>query len=356
MRVGYVLRWYPARSETFVSSEIDGLLQRGVEVEVASLGARDAPGRARVAEAPVYSAPRGLDRLRWLSGLRPGDRRLLAHQRPKDALRLPWLRALARERRWDRIHVHFAGEALEVALEARTGLPVSVTVHGSDLFRPRPSLQALLPRCALVVTVCEHHRRWLARHHGVGAVVVRCGVDPDAFEPADVGGAGRLRVISVARDVPKKGLDQLVRCLPDDAELRLVSPAPRLAGPRVDVGPLDPTDVPSALAAAQVFALPCRIAPDGDRDGVPVALMEAMASGLPVVTTRVSGIPELVDDAVGWLVPPDDDRALRQALEEARIAQERLSRGAAGRERVRRSWTVASQADDLLGAFSSVAD
>ena len=72
-----------------------------------------------------------------------------------------------------------------------------------------------------------------------------------------------------------------------------------------------------ALAGAQVFALPCTVAPDGDRDGIPVSLIEAMAAGLPVITSPVAGIGELVDEEVGWLVPPGDERALRGALRDA---------------------------------------
>ncbi len=355
MKIGYVLRWFPARSETFVAREIEAVRALDVDVEVASLGARDDTEGALTVGAPVFTAPRGTERLGHLTGLRPGDRALLRWQRPKDVARLPWLRRLARERGWERLHVHFAGEALEVALAAQTGLPVSVTVHASDLFRPRPSLPELLARCQ-VVTICEHHRRWLARHHAVSAAVVRCGVDPDAFpEPAVVDGGGPLRLVCVARDVPKKGLDQLARCLPVDATLRLVAPCPRLEGPRVTVGALPADAVPRALADAQAFVLPCRVAPDGDRDGVPVALMEAMAAGLPVVSTAVSGIPELVDDTVGWLVPPDDDASLRRALLAAGDAAQRRRRGSAARSRIRQGWSIASAAQQLASLWASVA-
>ena len=98
--------------------------------------------------------------------------------------------------------------------------------------------------------------------------------------------------------------------------LTLVGDAPASwSSDRITVKMLPPSQIPAALAEAQVFALPCRIADSGDRDGIPVAMMEAMAAGLPVVTTPVSGIPELVDDTVGWLVPTDDVPTLRQTLE-----------------------------------------
>lgn len=354
MRVGYVLRYFPARSETFVAREIRALTARGLQVEVASLGTRGDVEGAEAIDGPVWMAPRGLARWGHLAGLRRADLGQRHHQRLKDLARIPWLRALARRRRWDRVHVHFAGEALEVACAADLGLPLSVTVHASDLFRPRPSLTDLLHRVQ-VVTVCEHHRRWLARHHAVHAHVVRCGVEL----PPLVGQASApqrpLSVVCVARPVPKKNLDALVRCLPPDATLRLVADVPHLAGPRVQVGALPSHQVLHAVRRADVFALPCRVAPDGDRDGVPVALMEAMAVGLPVISTDVSGIGELVDDSVGWLIPPQDDAALRLALEAARDPEVRRQRGEAAQERIRSGWTLDGQAAALHGLWGGVA-
>jgi colanic acid/amylovoran biosynthesis glycosyltransferase len=355
MRVGYVLRYFPARSETFVAREIAAVGALGVSVTVASLGCRDDVDGAVAVQVPVDEAPRGRRRLWEVPGARPRDLALLRDQRLKDLARLPWLRQVARERRWERVHVHFAGEALETVLAADLGLPVSVTVHAADLFRPRPSLGRLLRRCE-VVTVCEHHRLWLARHYGVQARVVRCGVDTDSFVPGPGDDASDgLSVVCVARDVPKKNLDALVRCLPADARLRLVSDAGRLAAPRVQVGALPAEAIAALLQRADVFALPCQIAPDGDRDGVPVALMEAMSCGVPVISTDVSGISELVDDSVGWLVPPHDDAALRRAFHEARDPQVRRKLGEAARKRVVTGWTLGAQALGLHRLWAGVA-
>ena len=346
MRVGYVLRYYPALSETFVAREIEGMMARGVQVDVAALGARASAAEAWAPAAPVWSAPRGWRRS-WPT--RASDVLLWRWQRWKDVGRASWLRRLAARRRWDRVHVHFAGEALELAVAAQLGLPLSVTVHASDLFVPRPSLATTL-RAAAVVTVCDHHRRWLMDRYGVPATVVRCGVPTDVPQAAP-GGPG-FRVITVARDVPKKDLDGLVASLPPGVELRLVADAPRLRRPGVHVGPLPPAEVRAALASAQLFVLPCRVAPNGDRDGVPVALMEAMAAGLPVVSTDVSGVPELVDASVGWVVPAGDRPALRRAIEVARDdPDERVARGLAGRARVREGWTIDQQVDGLLAVW-----
>jgi glycosyltransferase involved in cell wall biosynthesis len=368
MTVLYVLRYYPTLTETFVYREMEALAARGVDVRVVAIGARsDGVLQDQLPALPVSRPPRrgsawrlALPVLRGLAA--PEGRRAWRwarqYLRNKDIARALWLADHAREVGACRLHAHFAGEAAEWARVAASvaGLPYGVTVHGVDLFRPRPALPEVLRDADPVITVSEHHRQHLADCYGIAAKVVRCGVHPKQYPAADPGGSGRLRVISVARNVPKKGLDLLVdavRGLPG-VELRLISDAPRSwEGRRIRVGPLPPGAVPQALAKAHLFALPCRVAADGDRDGIPVALMEAMAAGLPVLSTAVAGIPELVDDAVGWMVPPDDPVALRAMLAEiAAHPDERVRRGGEARERVTaRGHTVERQVDGLLAAW-----
>lgn len=349
----YVLRYYPTLSETFVYREIAELQRRGRSIAVAALGERaDGALQDELPDVPVLRAPRlpltpppSAD-LWWLA----------RRQRVVRALRAGWMARRARSLGVRRVHVHFAGEAAETGLViARAlGVPFSVTTHAVDLFRPRPSLPRVLREARPVLTVAEHHRRHLADRWGVEATVVRMGVDPLRFAPADPTPGARLRVVCVARYAPKKGVDALVRAVGADPhlELRLVCDAPHLGSPRVRVGALPPSRVPAALREAHVFALPCVVAPDGDRDGVPVALLEAMACGLPVITSAVAGIPEIVDDTVGWLLPPGDEAALREALRAARDPAERARRGRAARERIlHRRLTVEAQVDALLAAW-----
>lgn len=351
MKVGYVLRYWPTVSETFVAREIDGLRARGVAVDVVGIGRRadgadDAVPSLRPEKVPIRA-------LRHL--VRPDVRRLVRGMRRRDVARALWVADRGADRGWSRIHAHFAGEAAEWARVAAAvlGVPWSVTVHAVDLFVPRPSLGGLLRDARPAITICAHHRRWIAERFGADALVVRCGVPLDV--PRAEPGAAGARFVCVARDVPKKGLDALataIAALPG-ATLRLVSDAVRLGGPRIAAGSLAPDAVPDVLARAQVFVLPCRIAPNGDRDGIPVALMEAMAAGLPVIATRVAGIPELVDDTVGWLVPPDDPAALLRAMREACEPGERARRGRAARERiVTGAWTVDRQVAELVQAWA----
>jgi glycosyltransferase involved in cell wall biosynthesis len=172
--------------------------------------------------------------------------------------------------------------------------------------------------------------------------------------------------------VPKKGFDTLVeasslladRGVEVEATLagedgehseeirRLI--AARGVGRRFELaGPLDQTELHRAYLGADVFCLPCRILADGDRDGIPNVLVEAMACGLPVVTTPVSGIPELVRaEANGLLVPPDDPEAVAEALLRLRTDPELAARlGRAGRESVLRRFDGDHLARRLAALF-----
>jgi glycosyltransferase involved in cell wall biosynthesis len=363
MKLGVVLRYWPTLSETFVARELTELIGRGVDLHVVSLGARADAALADPHQAPVLRPPHGIDRLRALPALRHLGRsavrsaaafasRTLA---PRSVWTALWIADQGAALGWQRVHTHFAGEAAEIAavVGAVLGIPWSVTTHAVDLFVPRESLPRLLREAEPCFTVCEHHRRWIADRYGVEARVVRCGVPLDV--PRAEPGSPGTRFVCVARDVAKKGLPLLIEALDqvDGATLRLISDA-RIVHPRVETGLLRPSQVGAELASAQVFVLPCRIAPNGDRDGVPVAILEAMAAGLPVLTSAVSGIPEIVDEEVGWLVPPDDRQALVSALRAATDPDARTTRGAAARARVvDRGWTVQAQVDGLLAGWEA---
>ena len=287
--IAYVLRYWPTLTETFVAREIAELRRRGHVVEVVALGRRadPRPGEA-VEELVVHRPPRGLALAR--SAL-VTDPRIWTNKRE---IRVSWAASLLRRRGVRRVHAHFAGEAAMFArgVGERLGIPYSVTVHASDLFVPHPAvdLAGLLAAARPVVTICEHHARDIGRRFGVESRVVYCGVRPERYPQADPGASSRF--VSVARDVPKKGLVDLTKAMREvPAVLRLVGDGHRHGGPGVLVGPVAADAVGAILSDAMAFVLPCRIAANGDRDGIPVAMMEAMACGVPVVTTPVSGIP-----------------------------------------------------------------
>ncbi len=326
----YVLRYFPTLTETFVHDEIRGLRDTGLPVELAAFDPRGDPG-ARPIGVPFHPQPH---RWGWLRAL-PALFREWLRLPGRVPIRVLWLATVVRGAR--RVHVHFAGEAAEwVRLAcARAGVPFSVTVHAVDLFKPRSGLRDVLAGAAAVVTISEYNRKAILENYGIAAEIVRYGVRVEALGPPTP--VTPPVVLAIGRWVPKKGLDTLAAVAPRlarSAIVRLVSDAPDLPG--VEVLGLRPhSEIPQLLRDATVFVLPCRHAPDGDLDGLPVAIIEAMASGLPVITTPVSGIPELVDDAVGWIVPSDDEEALLAAIQAALDNPEEASRrGRAGRARV----------------------
>ena len=194
-RVGFVVRYWPAWSETFVVREVEGLRSRGVGVDVVGIGPRD--GIAPEALRP----PRGAEALALLPPLSVLSRTeargafgwLLRTLRPKDALRVLWVADRGARERWDRVHAHFAGEAGEWAYAAARvlGVPFSVTVHAVDLFKPRPTFDLLL-RAARPARP--------PRRRTVSRTMAMSGTARRACESHALIGGSSLRVLSVVTE------------------------------------------------------------------------------------------------------------------------------------------------------------
>jgi colanic acid/amylovoran biosynthesis glycosyltransferase len=328
----YVLRYFPTLTETFAHDEIRGVAAAGVPVALAAFGSRADPGAEQLGH-PVYHPPHRWGWLRWLPALILEWIRSPGYVLP----RVLWLAVLLRRLQVERVHVHFAGEAAEwaAAAAARVGLPVGITVHAVDLFKPRPQLGLLLARATPLVTISAYNQAWIDRVYGLKAALVPCGV---VLGPSGAPVEPQI-FLSAGRWVPKKGFPILMEAMTGvPATLELYSDLPPLPPPPPNVRPMGlrpRTELRAAMARATAFVLPCVIAPDGDQDGIPVVLLEAMAAGLPVVTTPVSGIPELVDEEVGWLVPPGNGEALREVLLEIlKNPEEAAERGRRGRARL----------------------
>jgi glycosyltransferase involved in cell wall biosynthesis len=282
------------------------------------------------------------------------------------------------------LHAHFAHGTTTVTWLAAeiVGLPFSFTGHARDIYakelNPNGLLRRKLRAARFAVTCTEANRRHLLRiapdasvhlvYHGLGADFARLVEGAPASTAAR---GGRLRVLGVGRLVAKKGFDVLVdacallarRQVPFEA--RIVGQDDR-AGDAVRrriaalgleqrvrlPGPMGQAELSGEYRRASVFCLPCRVLP-GDRDGLPNVLLEAMASGVPVVTTGVSGIPELVShEGNGLLVPPDDPEALADTL--IRLHEDRqlaLRLAHAGRETVRESFDGDALAERLAELF-----
>ena len=356
-RIGYVVKMFPRFSETFILNELLELERRGFQITVYSLK-HPTPGpvhpdvarlRARVVvlpERPVHWLTRGVRDAARAFVARPGvaSRTLVyvitrgTHQAWKRFFQASSLVADLRRHPVDRLHAHFASAPSRVAWFASllADVPFSFTAHAKDIYQQGTDIDLLRAKVAaaeFVVTVSDFNRAHLAQLTGDGARIRRLynGVDLERFTPAR--GLREPLVLAVGRLVEKKGFDVLLEAWPavhaacEGARLvvigsgpeqeRLQALADRL-GIRDQVtwaGPLPQDDVRAWLARTRVFCLPCRVARDGNRDGLPTVLLEALAAGVPCVSTTVTGIPEIVRDGCeGRLVPPDDAGSLAGAL------------------------------------------
>jgi glycosyltransferase involved in cell wall biosynthesis len=286
------------------------------------------------------------------------------------------------------LHAHFAHSPTTVTwLAARiTGLPFSFTAHAKDIYdeslNPAGLLRRKLEAARFVVTCTEANRAHLIAlaptaaihrvYHGLNAELgdLLDGAPPPA--PPD---RAALRVVAVGRLVPKKGFDVLIEACAllvaggVDVRCRIIGPAGEaepalrdlIAARGLDqvvdlAGPMRQAELALAYRAADVFALPCRILDSGDRDGIPNVMVEALAAGLPIVTTPISGIPELiVDGETGLLVAPDDPPALAAAIARLYTDREfgaRLARN--GAREVRERFDGDRLARELARLFAGV--
>jgi colanic acid/amylovoran biosynthesis glycosyltransferase len=256
-----------------------------------------------------------------------------------------------------------------------TGVPFSFTGHAADLFRERAALKDKIRRAEFIVCISTFHRDFFLEH---GArpeqlITAYCGIDTKPFSPR-VGERrpGRFRLVSAGRLVEKKGFDDLIRACailrdrgldfectiggsgPLEASLRRqVSDAKLEDRVRVTGTALDQAEVPGFMHDGDVYCLPCVWAADNDVDGLPQMLMEAMACGIPVISTRLVGIPDLViHEKTGLLVEPRAPEALADAI--ARLAQSpdlRDDLAQAGREHVTRAFSLTDCLSALLQRY-----
>jgi glycosyltransferase involved in cell wall biosynthesis len=245
-----------------------------------------------------------------------------------------------------------------------TGLPYRVTAHAYDLYQDPLQLEENLLGAQRVLTISEanaaHIRKSIKQLRTVE--VTRCGIDIDHFAYRDPPPPEEpARLLCVARLIPKKGHAVLLDALAElnkherTALLALAGDGPLepalrdraddsdLARTVTFLGTLGHETVRDAMLSSDAVVLAARVADDGDRDGIPVALIEAMALGVPVVSTTVSGIPELVARGTGRLAPPDDPAALADAIRQSIAATSDARRGQAfmARKRIEQDFDIA---------------
>ena len=398
-RIAYLTGEYPRASDTFIQREVFALRALGHDILTCSIrrtGPEHLVGPEQEAEHArtfmvLNAAMRPVrlirSHLRWMR--RPG--------RYLSALRLAWATApkgikgrvynlfyfleagvladhLANEG-ISHLHNHIAKASCTVAMlvNALSGLPYSFTIHGPDIFfepihwridekaRRARLVACISDFCRSQLMCFADGRDWDKLH------VVHCGIDPDRYATAP-SHAGK-RLLFVGRLAGVKGVPVLLRALaalrdkhptatltligdgPERAALQAQAQALGLGDAARFVGYKSQSEVASAMAETDVFVLP------SFAEGVPVVLMEAMAAQVPVVTTQIAGVPELVRDGEsGLLVPPGDGAALQAAIDRLLDDPERRrAMGARGRAMVSQSFNVHKEAAWLSSLFASYA-
>jgi glycosyltransferase involved in cell wall biosynthesis len=404
-RIAVVVKGYPRLSETFIAQELHALEGRGLALALYSLRRptdRESHPIHDQIRAPVVYLPEYLHQepLRvWRSWRRcrrlPGYRQAVATWR-RDFRRDP---TRSRLRRLGQafvlaaelpgevvhLHAHFLHTPASVTRYAAIlrGLPWSCSAHAKDIWTtPEWEKREKLEACAWMATCTEVNARHLRGLAATGAPVdlIYHGIDTNRFPPppaaagaGDGGDSARpVSILAVGRAVEKKGFDDLLAALarlPADRRWRLIhigggpllrrlqETARRLGiAERIEWrGPQAQAAVLAAYREADIFALPCRVAADGDRDGLPNVLLEAQSQKVACVSTRVSGIPELIQDGVtGLLVEPRAVAPLAQAL--TRLIDDAALRrrlGEAGFRRVTGAFSLEAGADRLAARFAA---
>ncbi len=237
------------------------------------------------------------------------------------------------------IHVHFAHVPTDIAMYAATlaDISFSVTSHANDLFERGWLLQEKVQRSGFFATISEFNRQFLSsKGINIDKVrIVRCGVNDEQFSQRPIHAFGsKVKIGVVGRLVEKKGIDTLIKAIallkqqsmaielhiagsgPLQSDLmRLVDTCQLNSSDVVFLGSIPHAQVSEFITSLDIFVLPCKMDSQGDMDGIPVVLMEAMLSGVPVISSKLSGIPELVvDKETGLLVEPGNELMLVETI------------------------------------------
>lgn len=402
LKLSYVIGRYPVLTETFIDREVQHLLDTGVDLAIVSIRRPDrnlSPAQEQLSQRVRYLLPPNVPALLWahITALASRPRTYLGtlawllsrpHRggpRSRTALHFAtgvYVAWVLRRRHGVHLHAHFVDRAATVALVAARFLDAtySVTAHAREIYVKPVLLRERISGAAFVATCTEYNRAHLATlvgardaakivrlYHGLPLADLRNGDPPSSAE--------RPLILAVAQLTERKGLQYLVgacarlrdqgiafRCeivgegdLHDDLQ-RLIREL-GLGSMVTLTGPLSYPQVVARYHRASAFVLPCVIAPDGDRDGIPNVILEAMAAGVPVISTPISGIPEVVRDGeTGLLVSEANVEELATAI--LRVlgdAELRIRLGKAGRQFVEREFDLTRNLVRLTDWFRRVA-
>ncbi len=395
MNIAYLMNTYPLISTTFIRREIEALERQGQPVKRYAMRRWDgalvdagdkadgerthyilsgnAGGLLAAFFRALFTNPAAMAKAvgPWFSLLKNARGGIIRHA--AYFLEAIYFRQQAARDKIDHVHVHFATNAAAVAMLARImgGPTYSFTVHGPDELTDAPllSFPAKIDHASFIVAISHFCKSQIIRFSSIEADgkirIVHCGLKLGDFDPAPP--AANKTFVCVGRLCPQKGQAQIPAAvaalkakhpeinviLVGDGESRaeIESEIARcgVADNVLIAGWMENDKVREAIRAARCFLLPTFA------EGLPVVIMEAFALARPVISTYVAGIPELVDEDCGWIVPPGDGDALVAAMDSALDADEATlaAKGAEGRRRVEAAHDVDTEAATLAALFGA---
>ena len=382
-KVAFIVSQFPETHETFILRELAALESEGLDFVIFSLKpCRDkvVQNEARMLLGRTYY-PRDAGRGGRLAACAAAS--LRAHSslpwatRPLECAYVAWacgrFSALASDLGVGHIHAHWATAPTSAAviLSRALGIQYSLTAHAWDIYAGDGRIARKVHGALFAVTCTEanaEYLRSLLPRQDWGKLAVNYHGVPEALRTAGPRLNGTLKIAAVGRLVETKGFSFLIDALRGcefPFELTIVGDGPLrgrleaqagrlgLSSGILFSGTIPVEEVFDALSRSHVFVMPSVIAANGDRDGIPNVLLEAMSTGLPVIASRVSGIPEaVVDGSTGFLVPEKDPVALAAALRTVRDNPEVAAEmGARGRARVLSVFSAERNARALFEIF-----
>lgn len=366
-KIAYLLDIFPTLSETFILNEILELKKDGLDIATFSLSTPNEGVIHKEAEE-LAKETYYFDEFSKLSVFKKACSYLYVHLYFFITNPFKYLKALCfaytidkhkyifstfrvaayvafilRNSKPDHIHAHFAHTASEYAMltSMLCSIPYSFTVHAHDLFKNIKLLREKVDFATFVLSKTDYNKRFIKEKcRGIDENkihVIHYGLNLERFAPSEYNGSRKqpFTILSVSRLVEKKGhkylleacniltkrgiSDFICKIIGDGSlkkDLEELTIKYGLTNIVQFVGAYPSDEVIISLKEADLFVLPCIVAKDGDMDGMPNALIEAMALAKPVISTHISGIPELIKDGAGILVPPADSESLAQAIEE----------------------------------------
>jgi glycosyltransferase involved in cell wall biosynthesis len=365
LKITYIVSKFPKLSETFVLGQITDLIDRGHDVGIISIEKpTDEAVHEEVNKYNLLEKTHYINKSPSVLGFELNDK------------------VLSSLIFTDLIHAHFAANPASWALKISQlfDIPFVFTAHAYDIYI-NPDVESLKEKFEIakkVITISNYNKKYLLNLLGQEfdekIEVIRCGIDLNKFKhiqrtPKDI-----IKILFVGRFVEKKGasyaIETIDRLLKEshNIELRMIGDGPLMNEAKnlmndlslnekiVLLGPQPHSIVLKEMEEADIFFLPSITADNGDREGIPVSIMEAQATGLPVVSTVHSGIPELViDSKTGFLVPENDTAAMAEKLKELITNYKlRINMGELGRSQIESIYDREKEIDQLDKLFRSV--